>query len=63
MSSWNQPVCDVCWRAREPERLPCRLVDPDRELCAICGAETRSGIFVRMDPAVANYPRAERADD
>jgi hypothetical protein len=61
MSEWNQPICDRCWRLREPERQPVRMVAPSRETCAFCGESTKSGILVRHDPREVPYPRVESA--
>lgn len=55
-SEWSQPMCDDCWTSRRPTREPYRMQIPDREVCAWCGTETRSGIYVRVDPATVPHP-------
>lgn len=53
-SKWTHPMCDQCWGERQPGRVPHRLVEDVREdeVCCFCGKETRSGIYVREDPAL-----------
>ena len=46
MSYDNVPICDACWRKREP-RQPVRFKEPLQEMCYFCGKLTRSGIYVR----------------
>jgi RNA polymerase subunit RPABC4/transcription elongation factor Spt4 len=55
-SRWNQPVCDRCWALIRPNREPARLVQAESETCAVCGQDTTSGIYVRMDPSSVAYP-------
>ncbi len=55
--SWSQPICDVCWRQREGDRIPVRIVTRPPERCAFCGDPTTSGIYVRIDPALVLHPR------
>lgn len=62
MSTWTQPVCDECFTAERPGRRPVRLREPDLERCCLCGAATRSGIYMRLDPNVVPYPRRENDD-
>jgi hypothetical protein len=59
--SWTQPMCRECWDkhallkfdwAGMPEEGP-------PETCAWCGLDTRSGIYVRQDPAGVPFPRKE----
>jgi len=59
--SWNQPICDEDWEQRNPGRVPVTIAEEYRETerCAFCGQETRSGIFVRQDPATVAYPHVE----
>jgi len=63
--SWNQPLCDNCWNAEQPNRKPFRLIAPDPEQCSNCGESTTSGIWVRLDPKSCKFPHKdrERADD
>lgn len=59
--NWNQPICDACWHDLQPERRPVRLATPIRrsETCSMCGKTTDSGIYVRADPRIVAFPRAE----
>jgi hypothetical protein len=56
--SWTQPMCDDCWTADNPGREPMRFVESERqaEQCCKCGAGTKSGIYVRVDPSTVTYP-------
>lgn len=60
MSNWTQPVCDMDWRARNPEREPHRLTEPEMETCCFCGCATRSGIYLRISPSDVPYPSDEK---
>ena len=53
MSVWTHPICDDCWHAQQGERVPHRLVEEYREVerCCSCGKQTKSGIYIRSDPA------------
>lgn len=51
MSEWSHPICYLCWTELNPHREPHRLVTPIDEKCCYCGKATRSGIYVREDPA------------
>jgi hypothetical protein len=46
---FNAAMCDDCWKREEGDREPHRLKEPyrEREVCAYCGRETMSGIYVR----------------
>jgi hypothetical protein len=55
---WRHTICDACWTWRclerdEPGREPVRIVERLRSevKCCFCATDTRSGIFVRDDPA------------
>lgn len=59
--SWTQAICEACWNERNPDR-PATAIKPefaDEERCCWCGKATRSGIYVRADPAKVPYPREE----
>ena len=58
--SWTQPCCDDCWKVRCPDRGAHRFKEPLLELCVDCGEETRSGIYIRVDPAEAKFPTNEK---
>lgn len=47
----NVAMCAPCWYSRM-RREPYRLRDDAVQLCWFCGAETRSGIYVRTDVEV-----------
>ncbi len=51
--SWTHPICDACWNKRNPRfrHRPARLRDIELEVCCFCGEKTRSGIYIREDPA------------
>lgn len=53
---WTQPICRACFAVREPGREPARLREPDAETCCVCGAPTREGIYVRIDPDSIAHP-------
>lgn len=57
--NWTQPMCDPCWARRQPGIDPVRIKAQYavEERCAFCGAHTRSGIYVRVDPRTVLYPR------
>ena len=57
--SWTQPMCEDCYANREPERVPVRLTQPEVEICCMCGAETREGIYYRVDPSTVPFPHRE----
>lgn len=45
----TRPLCDTCWAKRTteiPHRLPINRREVER--CAECGADTTSGIYVRL---------------
>lgn len=54
--SWTQPCCDVCWTLNNGERTPHRLNTVELEVCCFCGAETKSGIYVRVRPDSVPHP-------
>lgn len=54
--SWTQPACGRCFALRNPGREPMTLRETEPETCVWCGRTTHSGIYVRIDPAVAPHP-------
>jgi hypothetical protein len=40
----------------EPGRRPVRVRDSETLRCCLCGAATRSGIFIRRNPDDVAYP-------
>ena len=54
--SWTQPQCDECYMRDNPGRQPIVLKEPDTEKCVSCGIQTRSGVYIRIDPEFAKYP-------
>jgi hypothetical protein len=65
MSKWNHHCCDFCWIQREPDRDPVRMRPQfvEDEACCFCGQSTKSGIFVREDPAKALCQGKHEDDD
>jgi hypothetical protein len=61
--SWTQAVCDDCWDERNPDRLSPRRGSGYHETCCWCGGNTRSGIYVREDPATVPFPADDAVDD
>ena len=59
--SWTQPICAACWTERNPDREPVRIKHATDETCCHCGAWTRDGIFVRVDPTTVRFPRRDAA--
>ncbi len=57
-SQWNQPICEACWFAEQPERRPTQIMGPEVEQCCMCGWPTVAGIFIRRHPAECRYPQA-----
>ena len=57
--SWTQPVCVTCWFKRESFE-PVRSQFPESEKCCMCGEETFSGIYIRINPATVRFPREEK---
>lgn len=55
---WTQPLCDSCWQERNPGREPFRMVSGESEQCCICGQDTGSGIYERINPAKVPFPAA-----
>ena len=54
--SWTQPCCDDCWDRDNPDRLSPRRGQGAPEICCHCGLETRSGIYIRIDPTTVAHP-------
>lgn len=63
--NWNQPICDPCWGAEQPDRTPARIAELYREdlTCCMCGRPTSSGILVRRDPREVPYPAPDVPED
>lgn len=57
--AWTHPICEPCWRNLEGEREPVRMKDAGFETCARCGRTTKSGIYVRADPATMPFAARE----
>jgi hypothetical protein len=60
--SWTQPVCDDDWAERNPDRPNPVRMNPEfteQEQCCYCGKPTKSGIYVRVDPATVPFPASE----
>lgn len=50
-SRWNHSVCDLCYDRISDGTSPHRMLDPKVEKCCVCRDETKSGIYVRIDPS------------
>lgn len=53
MTYVSAQICGDCWEAEcvengTPGREPVRVIDAEEEPCALCGASTSSGIFLRL---------------
>lgn len=61
--TWSQPLCDACWRNREHDRLPVRLIEVEvsPEICCACGRLITSGIYARIDSATVPLPETRRS--
>lgn len=57
---WTQPACEPCAEYRMPGRVAYRVVHPAPETCCICGTNTTSGVFIRVNPAGVRYPTHRR---
>jgi hypothetical protein len=53
MMSWTHNICLSCWKKREPDRKPVRVIFGD-ERCCFCGNLNNDGIFIREDPKKLN---------
>jgi hypothetical protein len=51
VSDWTHPMCDPCWVEEMGLREPVRMARAAAERCCWCAAPTRSGIYMREDPA------------
>jgi len=60
VSNWTQPVCIRCWNRDYPDRQTEGSGDIGApEHCCECGSDTRSGLYVRRDPATVPFPTME----
>jgi hypothetical protein len=59
--SFTQPICLDCWDDRYPNRVAHTLKEAVREdeRCAVCGLDTRHGIYFRHDPRELDFPTPE----
>lgn len=51
VSSWTHAICDACWDQRNPYRDPYRIKEATEVMCCFCGNQTKSGIWIRKNPA------------
>jgi hypothetical protein len=56
---WTQPLCVACWNRDNPDRQAGNDPVGPPERCCKCGDPTRSGIYVRIDPATVPYPQPD----
>jgi hypothetical protein len=59
--SWTQPICAPCYVKRHPGREPVHVLQTPSEVCCDCGAATRDGIYVRVDPTSVMYPTRRKS--
>lgn len=62
MSDWNHPMCLPCWRKREGDADPTRLIDAQMEWCCWCERPTSHGIYVREAPTALPKHRSHLDD-
>lgn len=55
MSRWTHAACEECFAIVVPDKEPHRMVEPEEKQCCLCGIITKSGIYIRLDPAVPNF--------
>lgn len=59
-SGTNQPFCEPCFAAfclgREGRYYEPTRLAPDKVQCAVCGNDTTSGIWVKIDASAVGYP-------
>jgi len=60
--SWTQPVCDDCWDIDHPATPSPRRGQGELEHCCKCAEPTRSGIYIRVDPASVKWPTMTKGD-
>lgn len=61
--SWTQPCCVACYDEHHRPGSTAGRTFSDLNLgesCCHCGALTRAGIFVRVDPETVKHPTAVR---
>lgn len=56
---WTQPFCYRCWNADNPDQPVKNDPVGAPERCCKCNDVTRSGIYVRVDPATVPYPQPD----
>jgi hypothetical protein len=57
--SWTQPACDTCFAGTFPNVAnPVRVLG-ETETCCMCGCQTRSGLYVRLNPSTVPHPTEE----
>jgi hypothetical protein len=58
--SWTHPICETCWKERNPNREPVTVKDDEVEKCCYCGKATSAGIYIRENPLNVKFTREER---
>ena len=53
---WTQPACEPCFKINHPGKGVMRFKPAELENCCFCNNETKSGIYVRVDPKTVPYP-------
>ena len=47
---WTHSICRTCWDTRNSIYEPLVLTRPVGEICCLCGTETQTDIYLRIDP-------------
>lgn len=55
MSGWTHALCAQCWAEENGGRIPVVMRNAEAEVCCRCGANTRSGIYIRRDPVLLSW--------
>lgn len=62
--SWTQPACDTCFAGLFPKvENPHRIIEEswEIEVCCMCGARHRSGLYIRINPSTVDHPTEEKS--
>lgn len=51
MSKWTHNICLECWTEGNPNRIAYSVKEAEQEVCCVCGAQNKDGIYFRADGA------------